>query len=61
MNIETSNGGGDHGYERKQGAVKLDQAALKRWLTTEVELTVPRWAIVAAGFVTFLLFAIALD
>jgi hypothetical protein len=61
MNLETSNGNGDTGHERKQGTVTFDQAALKRWLTTEVDLRLPRWAIVAAGFVAFLLLLFALD
>lgn len=61
MNTDTSNGARDTGKERKQIALTVDQDRLKQWLTTEVDLTVPRWALVAAGVVTFFLLAIALD
>lgn len=60
MNPEASNATHDTEHAHKHNTLKLDQAALKRWLTTEVKLTVPRWAIVAAGLVTFMLL-IALD
>ena len=61
MNLETPDGTRDTGHEHKQNTLPLDQAALKKWLTTEVNLAVPRWTIVAAGFVTFMLLLIALD
>lgn len=61
MNLETSNQSADSGHQRKQERLTLDQAAMKRWLTTEVDLRLPRWAIVSAGFVTFLLLLLALD
>ena len=61
MNLETPNATRDTEHGHRQNTLTLDQAALKRWLTTEVNVTVPRWAIVAAGFVTFMLLLIALD
>jgi hypothetical protein len=61
MNLDTSNGNGDTGHESNQGTLTFDQAALKRWLTTDVDLRLPRWAIVAPGFVAFLLLLFALD
>lgn len=60
-NLESSNEPRDTRREHKPNTLTLDQTALKRWLTTEVDLTLPRWAIVAAGLVTFLLLLIALD
>jgi hypothetical protein len=61
MNLETPNGSGYTGYEHRQDTLTLEQAALKRWLTTEVDLRVPRWAIVAASCMPGMLLLIALD
>lgn len=61
MNLETPSANRDTENEHKQETLKLDQAVLKGWLTTEVKLTVPRWAILAASLAIFMLLLIALD
>lgn len=61
MKLETPNGSGDIGHELKQDMSTLEQAALKRWLTIEVDLRVPRWAIVAASCMPGMLLLLALE
>jgi hypothetical protein len=60
-NTGASNATGDTGHERKPTTLTLDQAAMKSWLSGEVVLTLPRWALVAAGVLTFVLLMLALD
>lgn len=61
MNLETPNETRGAAREHKQNTFTLDQAAMRQWLTTKVTVTMRRWMIVAAGFVTFMLLLIALD
>jgi hypothetical protein len=61
MNLGVPNETRESGHEGKPNRARVDQAELKRWLTTEVDLTVPRWTFVAAGVVAFVLLLLALD
>ena len=61
MKLETPNGNRDTAHEHKQDTLMLKQAALKRWLTIEVDLRVPRWTIVAASCMPGMLLLLALD
>ena len=61
MNLEIPNGSGNTGHEHKQDTLMLKQAALKRWMTIEVDLKVPRWTIVAASCMPGMMLLLALD
>ena len=59
MNSEFSNETRDIGRERVK--LQFDQTAWREWLSTEVQITLPRWTLVAAGAFTLLLLLVAID
>ena len=49
------------GYSVESEGRKLDGAAMKRWLTDDVTVTLPGWALAAGGLLCLVILLVALD
>jgi hypothetical protein len=61
MNTKLSNEPDDTGGDQSAKAQRLDLDSLRHWLSKEVIVALPRWALVSAGLFVLVLLLIALD